>query len=92
VLLGVVERGQTPDIADAEGIDVEEHRRRDQRAGEASAPRLVGAGDPAHAQAAVELEEAAAGAALGPRAAASGTSAGVARDRGDDRVGSRHAC
>ena len=72
VLLGVVERGERPDLADAEGLDVEEHGRGDERAGEASAPGLVGARDPAHAQAAVELEEATPGAALGPRAAAAG--------------------
>jgi len=98
VLLGVVERGQRPHLADAERVDVEEHRRGDQRAGEASATGLVGTRDPPHAQATVELEQAPAGAALGPRAAAAGGGAGTAgggrdgRDWRDDRIGSRHRC
>ena len=94
VLLGVVERGEPADLADAEGLDVEEHGRGDERTGEASPAGLVGPGDPAHAQATVELEEATPRAALGPRATPAGSRPGGARDgRGGPRdlyVGSRH--
>ncbi len=87
VLLGVVEGGQRADLADAESLDVEEHRGGDERAREAAAAGLVGTRDPADAQAAVEPEEPAPGAALGARPAPGG---GGRRDgvRGDDLVGS----
>jgi hypothetical protein len=46
------------DLAHAERLDVEQHGGGHKRAGEAAAAGLVGAGDPADAEAAVELEEA----------------------------------
>jgi hypothetical protein len=93
VLLGVVERGQPPDLTDPEGLHVEEHGRGDERTGEASPAGLVRTGDPAHAQATVELEEATPRAALGARAAAARGGPGGARDRCGGRdlcVGSRY--
>ena len=51
VLLGVVERAERADVAHAEALEVEQHRRGDERAGEAAAPGLVGAGDEADAEA-----------------------------------------
>src|SRR6476661_5203259 len=64
VLLGVVEQREGADVADAQRFDVEEHGGGDERAGEAAAAGLVGTGDPADAEAPVELEETAAGATL----------------------------
>jgi hypothetical protein len=57
VLLGVVERRQRPALGERQRFDVEQDRRRDQRAGQAAAPGLVGARDVPEAQLAVELEE-----------------------------------
>jgi hypothetical protein len=70
VLLGVVQGRERADLADAERLDVEEHGSGDERAGETSAPGLVGARDPPHAEATVELEEAPACVALVPPPAA----------------------
>ena len=64
VLLGVVEQRERADVARTEAVVVKEHGRRDQRAGQAAATGLVGAGDEAHAERAVVLEELAASAAL----------------------------
>ena len=64
VLLGVVEQREGADLARTETVVVEEHGRRDQRAGQAAATGLVGAGDEPHAERAIVLEELAASAAL----------------------------
>ena len=68
VLLGVVQRSQRAQLARGERVVVEQHAGRDQRPGEAAAPGLVGAGDEAEAEAAVEREQPPA-AAGPPRAA-----------------------
>jgi hypothetical protein len=54
----VVETRQGPHLPRRQALVVEEHRRRDQRTGEAAPPRLVGSGHEAVAELAVELEEA----------------------------------
>jgi hypothetical protein len=59
VLLGVVERAQCADVGRPQALEVEQHRGRDERPCERSAPRLVGAGDEAPAERAVEREQAA---------------------------------
>ena len=67
LLLGVVERRERAHVAHAERLEVEQHGRRDQRPGEATAARLVRTGDIAHAEGAVVLHEPATRAALAPR-------------------------
>src|ERR687896_362073 len=67
VLLGVVERGERAQVRERQPLVVEQHGRRHERAGEAAAARLVGPGDEADAEPAVEPEEAAAGGALALR-------------------------
>ena len=57
-LLGVVQAGEGAAVGMGKRLVVNQHRRRDQRAGEATAPGLVGAGNPAAVEAAVEGEEA----------------------------------
>ncbi len=56
-LLGVVQAGEGAAIGVGERLVVDQHRGGDQRSGEATAPGLVGAGDPAAAETAVEGEE-----------------------------------
>ncbi len=72
VLLGVVQRAERADLADAERLEVEEDGGRDERPGEAAAAGLVGARHPADAEAAVEAEQAPAGAPLGAWPAGAG--------------------
>src|SRR6202035_3071638 len=57
VLLGVVQRAERPQLARGDGLVVEQHTGRHQRPGEAPAPRLVGSGDEAHAETAIEREQ-----------------------------------
>jgi hypothetical protein len=57
--LRVVEAGERPYLAGGQALVVEQHSGRDQRPGEASAPRLVGPRDEAAAVGAIEAEEAA---------------------------------
>ena len=57
-LLGVVQPGQRAAIGVREGLVVDQDRRGDQRPRQAAAPGLVGAGDEAAAEAAVEGEQA----------------------------------
>ena len=59
VLLGVVERAERAHLAHADALEVEQHGGRDERPGEAAAPGLVGAGDEARADRAVEVARAA---------------------------------
>ncbi len=56
-LLGVVQAGEGAAVGVGERLVVDQHRGGDQRAGEAAAAGLVGAGDPAAVEAAVEGEE-----------------------------------
>ena len=56
-LLGVVELAERAPVAQAEALVVDQHRGGDQRAGERAAPGLVGAGDVARAQRAVEAKQ-----------------------------------
>jgi hypothetical protein len=77
VLLGVVQRAERADVGDRERLEVEEDGRGDERTGEAAAAGLVGPGDPADAQPAVELEQAPAGAALGLAAPPRGAGLGL---------------
>ena len=89
VLLGVVEGGQRATLGQRQRLEVEQDRGGDQRTGQATAPRLVGTGDEAHAQLAVVGEQPpAAAAALGrlarlarPGAAARGTRSGWGASR-----------
>ena len=69
VLLGVVQRAQRAQLAGGERLVVEQHAGRDERPGETAAAGLVGAGDEADAEAAVEREQPLA--AAGPPRAAS---------------------
>ena len=85
VLLGVVERTQRAQLARRQRLVVEQHRGRDQRPGEAASPRLVGAGDEAHAERTVESEQAVAAAA----AAGGSAHPGVARRSRCGREASR---
>ena len=55
-LLGVVQAGEGAAVGVGERLVVDQHRRGDQRAGEAAAAGLVGAGDPAAVEAAVEAK------------------------------------
>ena len=59
VLLGVVEAGQRAPVGQGQALEVEQHGRRHQRAREPAAAGLVGAGDVAAADVAVEGEQAA---------------------------------
>jgi hypothetical protein len=85
VLLGVVEDAEGADLADAQRVHVEQDRRRDERAGQATAPGLVGPRDPADAEPAIELEQAPAGAALCRLAPARGRLRGVRSGRAASR-------
>src|SRR6476646_7014236 len=60
-LLRVVEKAERPDAVVAQRAVVEENARHDERAGERAAPRLVGAGDEARAEASIEAQEPLAG-------------------------------
>jgi hypothetical protein len=71
VLLGVVQARERAAVGQGQALEVEEDGGGHERAREAAATGLVGAGDPAHAERAVELEQAAARPALHPRAAVS---------------------
>jgi hypothetical protein len=64
VLLGVVEQREGADVARAKAVVIEEHGGRDQRAGQAAAPGLVGPGHEPHAQRTIVLEELAASTGL----------------------------
>ena len=60
VLLGVVQRGQRPQVGQPDPLVVEQHRGGHQRPGQAAAPGLVGAGHEAAPERAVVGEQAAA--------------------------------
>ena len=57
VLLGIVERGQRPDLAEAEALVVEQHRGGNQRPRQAPAARLVRTGHEPHPEIPIEGEE-----------------------------------
>ena len=82
--LGVVEASERPHLAGRQAPVVEQHGRGDQRPGEASAARLVGARHEAAAELAVEAEQAAggrAGAAARPALGRRGGLVGLRRRR-----------
>jgi hypothetical protein len=84
VLLGVVQRAESAQLARRQRLVVEQDRRGDDRAREAAATRLVGTGDEANAERAVEGEEpVAAGPAPcpAPRPRARGTRCGPAASK-----------
>src|SRR5262249_38386132 len=62
-LLRVVQAGERPDLVVAQLRVVEQYARHQKRPRERPAARLVGAGDEAHAELAVELEKLASGTA-----------------------------
>ncbi len=77
VLLGVVERAQEPLLGQAQGLVIEKDRGGDERSCERTPPSLVGAGEQAHRELAIEREEPPAAlatpqASLAPRASPRG--------------------
>ena len=67
VLLGVVQRTEGAQLARGERVVVEQHARGHERPGEAAAAGLVGARHEAHAEPAVEREQALTARAPGAR-------------------------
>src|SRR6185503_1996020 len=60
-LLRVVEEAERPDAVVSQRAVVEQDARHDERAGEGAAPRFIGAGDEARAEASIEAQELLAG-------------------------------
>jgi hypothetical protein len=79
VLLGVVQAGEGSPLTEAKALDVEEHCRCDQWAGEGAPARLVGASHEATAQRAVEREQPATAGSRAGAIAAGSTRAGCLR-------------
>jgi len=62
VLLGVVELAERPHLAGSDRVEVEQHGGGHERAGQAAAAGLVGAGDEPDAERTIESEQLAGGA------------------------------